>query len=586
MLKKLLYVTQLDNRGLAWLAFLMCVGSFLEVLGIGLVAPFSAIVFAPELEMTIPGLGNLDEINWLRDRDTRISVLGWSLLFLFLVKSSLAFITQWTLHNYIYSILAKLRSRLILHYLSQPYEYHLTHDNAEAVQSVIIRAERICVYALRSGLRCFADLSVISALLLIGMLTEPIFLLSAATIGACVVLAYQRIVRVVVQKSGHESNLLYESMSQIAHNSVDGYREIRLFQKEAVFTSLMLSKARLFASAMSRLAAASIFPRQMAEMTFIAGFVSLVLISQGQDTDFDKLIPLLSVVAAAGIRVVPAVASISNSLTEIKFSRDSIEHLYGVFTSASPNSLMDENPSTNNHFEGLALEDVSYRYPNSEIDALSNISLELAPGSIIGIVGTSGSGKSTLLNLLLGFLRPSDGSVLHRGESIYDSPMSWQSMLAYVPQKTFVTEESILQNLTLETNPQDTDYPRLEQSLRDAELEQVIQQLPDGLNTRLGDSGQRLSGGQLQRLALARAFYSNREVLVLDEATSALDPDTEEMILSNIAQSSTKRTIIMVAHRHQTLKYCDAIFRVEDGRLSLIGNYQDLASIEIPQKKT
>ena len=585
MFKKLLYVTQLQTAKLLGVTALITMGGFLDIIGISLVAPFSAVVFSPDLNLELPIIGDLSQYELLKDRDSRISVLGWGLFGVFITKAALAYLTQWSVYRFIYRVQADLRERLIQYFLNLPYEYHLTHESSSAIQSVIVRSERICTGALLGGLKLFADLIVIAALVAIGLSQEPQLLLVAAFIATLVVLVYQRFIRTTVRSAGLESNRLSELMTQTARNSITGFREIKLFGKESTFRLLMRDHSMRFARSMSNLAAASLFTRQMAETLFISGFVALVLVSQARGVDFDTLIPLLSVVAAAGIRIVPAISTISQSLTLLKFSRDSVEDIYTLIhgSEGSQNTIHnspDSQQSTQTQFEGLSLENVNYQYPGSAELALSDINIEIKPGMTIGIVGVSGSGKSTLLNILLGFLKPTSGSIRHNAHDIHDDLENWHSLLAYVPQSTFVTEGSIESNLSLEIEESSIDYKRLKSSLQQACLADFIDTLPDGLKTSLGDSGQRLSGGQLQRLALARALYNNREILVFDEATSALDPETESQVLNTWSELNRDKTLIMVAHRRETLRDCDVIYEIDNGELYHRGNFDELIRYE------
>ena len=256
----------------------------------------------------------------------------------------------------------------------------------------------------------------------------------AGCIGGLVVLVYQRVVRSMVRSAGLESNRLSELMTQTARNSISGYREIKLFRKEDTFRSLMKYHSMKFAKSMSNLAAASLFTRQMAETLFISGFVALVLVSQARGVDFDTLIPLLSVVAAAGIRIVPAISTVSQSLTLLKFSRDSVEDIYDLIVGSEvPQGKASDTPNAQANqaleFTGLELSGVSYHYPGTKELAVKNINLSVRPGMTIGIVGASGSGKSTLLNIILGFLKPTSGSIRHENVEIHDELSRWHSLL-------------------------------------------------------------------------------------------------------------------------------------------------------------
>jgi len=207
---------------------------------------------------------------------------------------------------------------------------------------------------------------------------------------------------------------------------------------------------------------------------------------------------------------------------------------------------------------------------------LNNISLKIKSKDVIGLIGVSGSGKTTLVNLMLGLLSPTKGSVLLNGQNILDNIHAWQRKVAYIPQEVFLLDGSIKQNIALGEKPKEVDNCKLERSIEMAQLERLINKMPEGVETKIGENGSHLSGGQKQRIALARAFYYDREILIMDESTSALDDETENEILKEIKELAGKKTLVIISHTKKVLQYCNTIYKVKDGELINIGSYQEM----------
>ena len=230
----------------------------------------------------------------------------------------------------------------------------------------------------------------------------------------------------------------------------------------------------------------------------------------------------------------------------------------------------------NEPFKKLQLENVSYTYPNSDHQSLENINLTIEKGDFIGLIGPSGAGKTTLVDVMLGFLKPSSGMLKVNGLDAHDNIMEWRSYCAYLPQEVFLIDGTLEENITLNRNKVNPD--NLTQALKLSKLELLTIELPEGLDTNLGDKGVRLSGGQKQRVAMARAIYHQREILLLDESTSALDSQTEKEVMDELIGLRSEKTIIAIAHRITTLKECNKIFKLEKGLLSGPFNYKDIAT--------
>jgi len=222
------------------------------------------------------------------------------------------------------------------------------------------------------------------------------------------------------------------------------------------------------------------------------------------------------------------------------------------------------------------LNSLSFQYPKAQTQAISNISLSIKNGESIGLIGSSGSGKTTLVDVILGLLVPSEGEIFLNGEKINDNMQEWQRMVAYLPQEVFIIDDTLKNNIALGVEPKDINDKDLKDALERSKLKEVISNLPEGVNTRLGERGISLSGGQRQRVAIARAIYHKREVLVMDEATSALDEQTEREVVNEIKRLKGNVTMIIIAHRHKTLAYCDRIYRLSNGCIVESLTYRDL----------
>jgi ABC-type bacteriocin/lantibiotic exporter with double-glycine peptidase domain len=272
------------------------------------------------------------------------------------------------------------------------------------------------------------------------------------------------------------------------------------------------------------------------------------------------------------------------SLMQMRYGRDSVSRLFSDVTeirkSLNLPSKGDNIKKVDEEFKALTLNQVSFLYPGSKYNALDEISLKIHAGESIGFIGPSGSGKTTLLDALLGLFEPQKGSIEFNGKNIKENLREWQSKVAYMPQQVFLIDGSLRENVTLGTNASEIDENKLYESLRQARLMDLVEKLPEGVNTILGERGIRFSGGQRQRVSLARAFYHDRNILVMDEATSSLDNATEKEIVDEIEQLKGTRTMIVIAHRLTTLKHCDRIYKLRDGKIVNVGSYNEIIDAE------
>ena len=318
----------------------------------------------------------------------------------------------------------------------------------------------------------------------------------------------------------------------------------------------------------------------------LVGMISVLLI---QNHDIQELIPVLSVFAIASIRLIPASSNFAGGLSLLRNTAYTVDKLYTISKAwkqrlgrapIGPSALTPHTPNdrvlTLDH--DIVLEALTYRYPNTAIAALDDISLTIQKGQSIALIGKSGSGKTTLVNVLLGLLMPETGDIRIDNHSIYTNLQAWQHLVGYIPQSIFLTDDTIARNIAFGVPDRTSTPSGSHRPLQPPSSQELIDDLPDGLHTQVGERGIRLSGGQQQRIGIARALYHQKEVLILDEATAALDNETERLVTEAIKALSGVKTILIVAHRLTTVAHCDHVYVMDHGRIVKSGLYQEVVA--------
>jgi ABC-type bacteriocin/lantibiotic exporter with double-glycine peptidase domain len=347
---------------------------------------------------------------------------------------------------------------------------------------------------------------------------------------------------------------------------------------ENYFYNSVVNNASKYANAAVNSSVIQSIPKVLLELILVVFIVLLVYFSILSGNKTDDLLPILGMFGVAAIRLAPSASQIINSVSNIRFGGHTVDTIYKdlIVKSDSQELFIDNsNTNTNEEFNSLQVKDVEFAYMSSDTPVLKNMSLEIKKGEAIGIIGTSGSGKTTLIDLMLGLLELKKGCILYNGKDITKSPSSWRAKVAYIPQNIFLTDESMRKNIALGVSDSKIDNNKVIESIRKSMLTDLLNTLPNGVDTILGENGVRLSGGQRQRIALARAFYHEREILIMDEATSALDNETEAEIVNEIKRLKGKKTIIIVAHRLSTIQHCDRIYRLGKGKVIEVGVLDD-----------
>ncbi|MBA4695777.1 MAG: ABC transporter ATP-binding protein [Legionella sp.] len=472
----------------------------------------------------------------------------------------------------------KLKKRLMTAYQYAPYSYHLQHNSATMLSKLHNNIDHFSLITIMPCLNLIANTLVcLSMTLFLAFLHPMVTLILMVSLGLfgwfCDLFAKKK-----TNQMGKEVSVVSRDIIKAVYDSLQGLVEIRVLGQEQYFLDTLHRATHAYAYTSGRLAVLQLIPRYFIENMMVLFIVGLSFSGLALGLDTTRIVVLAGLFAAAGVRLMPLMNQIISSFQQVRTSYHHAKLIYDDLKELAP--LIEKSQllvtSTEKHpFQVIELQNVCYRYPQAAEATLHDLNMTIHQGESVAIIGPSGAGKSTLINLLVGLLQPQKGSILIDGKVI-SSARAWLNNFAYLPQTIYLLDESIRHNIAFGVADEDIDDQRVWQALETAQLEEVVRRLPKQLETFIGENGMRLSGGQRQRLALARAFYHQRDILVLDEATSALDKETETEVINTIKRFKGSKTLIVIAHRLSTVAHCDKIFSLKQGRICAVGSLEDI----------
>ncbi|WP_019502663.1 ABC transporter ATP-binding protein [Pseudanabaena sp. PCC 6802] len=599
-LSRFLYVIPAQKAKLILIVFLFITISALDALGIGLVGPFIALAVKPEMIQHNIWLFNFQEYLGLKSAKHFIALLGLSIVVVFYFKSFLYYQIQNYVLKFCYTQQVLLRLRMLHTYLSLPYTFYLKTNSAHVIQNISGESANFTYSIAIPLLNSIANAFVLIVLLLLLVKTD--LLATVSVLGLLLVgIAPFHYFRHKVARWGKEGLEANTETIRIVNHAIGGLKATKLIGCEGFFENQLVAQANKYARAASLFHSFQQLPRIVIEtllITFVVGFVSLSLIFVERS---ENLVSVLSIFAVASIRIIPSASQLVTCMGVLRNAKPTLDRLYldlkelekpdsVRYLAMSPTSTSSDI-SRNHNIDSLnidrvggsqaftdriAIDRVNYCYPEASTNALKDVGLTIRKGESIALIGKSGSGKTTLVDVFLGLLIPQSGDIQVDGLSIYNNLRSWQNLIGYIPQSIFLMDDTIERNIAFGLPDSQIDKQKLDRAVRMAQLSELVEQLPDGLQTFVGENGVRLSGGQRQRIGIARALYHDREILVLDEATSALDNETESLIGDALRELSGTKTTIVIAHRLTTVEHCDRIYEMNSGRIVRSGSYQEI----------
>ena len=555
---------------------LILVGLF-EVAGVSSIAPFIAVIASPDIIHENKYLELAYQFSGASSDNIFIVYVGiFSISVLFIANSINAFMV-WKINYFSYLQTHRVSVRLLRGYLHRPYSFYLDKNTSELSKNILHEINRSIGGTVLPTLNALSKLIVTIFIFVLLVYIDPIIaLFTTILLGASYWLIY-RFVRNKLHHIGAESNKLNFQMYKTTNEGMLGIKDIKLRGVEEDFVGRFNNPSQRFGTYLAQKTVMALLPRYLLEVVAFSGIISMMIffVSTGYSTA--EILPIISLYAMAGFRLLPAVQQIYSSITLVKFNLPALENLYYDLSKAPDRPLEFNSQKPLVLSKGLEVNDLSYSYSNSESLVLNKINLKINVNTTVGIVGSTGSGKTTLVDLLLGLLSPNSGSISIDGIQVNEQNIrAWQQIVGYVPQSIHLNDDTIESNIAFAVPTSQIDKKLIKKAAKMANLDSFVSSLPEKYNAIVGERGIRLSGGQKQRIGIARALYHNPSVIFLDEATSSLDGITENVIMDAIQNLSHKKTIIMVAHRLSTLKECDVIHMMHNGKIVDSGTYQQL----------
>jgi ABC-type multidrug transport system fused ATPase/permease subunit len=574
--KEIIYILGSDIRKIPLMLVFFIISSLLDIIGIGLVIPYISIMLDPSDTTYSKYFFFIN--TW--QPDNLLIFIGIIMVIVFFFKMISAIGINKMILKFSYDKGAQLRANLMDYYQKALYIEHIKRNSASSKYTILMLSLQFAQGSMQAILRLFSEIFIVLAIFVLLAWNAGLILSVFVLIIGGILLIYNLYTRNKLINYGTYMDNNSKRLIQGIDEAIDGLKEIRILGKEAYFYNKVKSTAEGVANAGIKTAVIKTIPRFLLEFSVILFIVIFVSVSILLNSEMTHIAALLAMFGVATIRLVPSVNKIFSGIMQLNSNRNAVHLLYLDLKSIKISPALEKRHNAVKHleFRNITLNDVNYAYPGVDKNVLNDISLSINAGDSIGFIGESGSGKSTLIDLLLGFLEPDKGTLLFNGGLLSDNIDIWRENVAYLPQQIFLTDNTMRSNIALGIDSHKIDDRKIMRALDKSQLSNFVQTLPDGLNTMLGEKGVRLSGGQKQRIALARAFYHDRNVLVMDESTSALDDETESEIVEEIRQLKGIKTVIVIAHRLTTLKYCDQIYRLDNGKIVEHGSYDSVVN--------
>ena len=575
ILNQLNYVLNKKQKRWAVKVFLcMISASMLELLGVSAIFPFLQMILNPEalkskwyiawIFTSYPNVTNIDIL----------LIVGIAIIFLYLFKNSLMIFIAYVQSSFAAEFQREISVRMLNSYLKRPYQYFLNINSSIVIRG--INGDVSGVYQILLNIfTMFSEVLTVSALGIFLLVTDWTIAVSAMLLAGVCFFAIIICFKGKMKSAGKDMRAAAALKYQYGYQAINGIKEITVLGRREKFVEQYNKAALLERKSTIVNGFISACPDRILEGVCIGGFMGIVCIKIAMGTDLDTFIPVLGTFAMGAFRILPSISKISSRINAIVFYQPTLQNVYDnlrevksyehLLEESGVDTFKQEQGENLRFSKEIELRDINWRYQNTKNDILHQASLRIKRGEAVAFIGASGAGKTTLADIIMGLLKPQQGSVWMDGIDIFTIPRQWTKIIGYVQQSVFLIDDTVRSNIAFGLEKTEISDKKVWDALEQAQLKEFVEQLKYGLDTIVGERGVKFSGGQRQRIAIARALYENPDILVLDEATSALDNETETAVMESIDALQGSKTLIIVAHRLTTIRNCDRIYEIADG---------------------
>ena len=579
--KKILYLLSPQERknGALLLAMILIMAS-LDMIGVASILPFMVVLTNPDIIETNIVLKNMYQISetfGVENNQEFFFVLGILVLLLLLFSLGFKAITTYVQTRFVLMREFTIGKRFVKGYLSQPYDWFLNRNSADLGKNILSEVSLVVGGCISAFMKLIANIAVSVALVVLLIVTDPkLAIITGLSLGLSYGIIYKLIYSFLI-KIGKQRVISNQLRFTAISEAFGAIKEVKVGGLEKIYIERFSNPAEKFAKDVTSQQVFVLIPRFALEAIAFGGILLLILYLMKKTGNFNSSLPIISLYVFAGYRLLPALQQVYASFSSLAFSGAALDKMYNELKNLKSFELNQDKdilPLKNE----IALKNIYYNYPNSSKSVLSNINIKIPAKTTIGLIGSTGAGKTTIVDIILGLLDIQKGTLEIDGTVISKQNIrSWQRSVGYVPQQIYLSDDTIEANIAFGVKPNDISSERIYKVSKIANLHEfIVNDLPKKYKTTIGERGVRLSGGQRQRIGIARALYHNPDVLILDEATNALDNQTEKAVMDAVNKLSNNVTIILIAHRLNTVKNCDIIYRIDKGNIVSQGTAKDL----------
>ena len=561
---------------LVGLGIMIFIGGLLETLGVSAMIPVVQALLAPDELMgyidRIPVVKNLcDALSITTVKQVTMALL-YGMMAIYVIKNLYILLLTYMQNTFITKNRNRMISRVMAEFLNRPYEKYLGADIPTVFR--ITDSDIPQTFSLILAMLQLASEAVVSCLIfMVLLLNDPGMTLFIIAVFGLLTLFIVKVFKPRLNRIGARNQAIQSRIAKWRIQATYGLKDVKVLNREEFYVRNYYETGKVGAEVARNYAVLNNMPRLLIETVFIVSVLGFLVVYINGGGDITAMVTTISAFAIAAVRVLPSVNRINTYITEIAYTQPSLDFVYDNLQEGMKTDAMLAERRAYSQVEKLKLDHqieldhISFHYPDSDKNIFEDAHMIVPKGKSVGIIGTSGAGKSTIVDILLGLLHAQTGTITCDGVDIFKNYESWLAQIGYIPQSIYLIDESIRDNIAFGIDADKIDEKRIWEVLEEAQLKEFVEELPEGLDTTIGDRGVRLSGGQRQRIGIARALYNDPEILVFDEATSALDNDTEAAVMEAVNSFHGRKTMIIIAHRLNTIEKCDMIYKVENMKL-------------------